>query len=185
MGIARVLGKRLLERASSKVVEALSRADELGGQLRETVSEKLRQQPLPPRRPPSSAPRVDSGPTAPAGLGDAGKAAQVFGRASCPWTGRVLALLESNRVEHTYFELDSYGGAGVLAELKAETKQDTVPFVYVRGRFVGGYNALDEIYRLGQLEYLTLPDDERAKHPLHGRVQIASRRHDGERFPGA
>lgn len=181
------MGKQLLDRAGSKVSSALARADELGGKLRERVTETLiaKQEPLPPLRPQvtgSAAPV----PAAPVGLGDATKAAQVFGRASCPWTGRVLALLESQRVEHTYFELDSYGGESVLAELKRETKQDTVPFVFVRGRFVGGYNAVDEIHRLGQLEYLTLSDDERAKHPLHGRVSIADRTHaGGEHFPGA
>lgn len=189
MGLGRELGKRILESATGKVAGALSRADEIGGKLRDRVTEKLtsRQEPLPPLRPTSSSPRpAEPAKVAPVGLGDPSKPAQVFGRESCPWTGRALALLESNRIEHTYFELDSYGGAGVLAELKRDTKQDTVPFVFVRGRFIGGYNALDEIQRLGQLEYLTLDEAERARHPLHGRVAIAERRHDGgEHFPGA
>lgn len=187
MGFARDLGKQLLGKAGSKVSSAISRADELGGKLRVRVTELAAQKPpLPPLRPVTHE-AARSAPVAPtpAGLGDPSKAAQVFGKASCPWTGRVLALLESQRVEHTYFELDSYGGESVLAELKRETKQDTVPFVFVRGRFVGGYNALDEIHRLGQLEYLTLSHSEREKHPLHGRVQIADRSHAGEHFPGA
>ncbi len=74
---------------------------------------------------------------------------------------------------------------GVLRELKQETKQDTVPYIFVRGRFIGGYNALDELQRLGQLEYLILSDAERAKHPMHGRIEVAPRRHDGKYFPGA
>ncbi len=187
MGLARELGKQILERASGKLTGALSRADELGGKLRERVAETLaaRQAPLPPRRVAvqSAAPATAVAPTS--GLGDSTKAAQVFGRASCPWTGRVQALLEAARIEHTYFELDSYGGDSVLAELKRETKQDTVPFVYLRGRFIGGYNALDEIHRLGQLEYLTLAEADRAHHPLHGRIAVAPRQHDGEHFPGA
>ncbi len=185
MGIGRDLGKKLLERASGKVVDALSRADALGGQVRDRVTEKLAALKTPPTvvHSVTSTPARPT-PSKPASLGDPSKPAQVFGRASCPWSGRAVALLESARVDHSYFELDSYGGDEVLLELRVETKQDTVPFVFVRGRFVGGYNALDEIHRLGQLEYLTLSDAERVKHPLHGRVEIAARSHDGERFVG-
>lgn len=189
MGIGRELGKKLLGRASGEVVRALSRADELGGKVRDRISEKLEAlkaapPPAKPTTPASPQPRPAVKPP-PVGLGDPGRPAQVFGRRSCPWSGRVLALLESNRIEHSYFDLDTYGGESVLRELKLETKQDTVPYVYVRGRFIGGYNALDEIHRLGQLEYLVLSDDERAQHPLHGRIEVAPRRHDGEHIPGA
>ena len=52
MGLARELGKQLLERAGGKVTTALSRADELGGKLRDRVTETLgARQPLPPLRP--------------------------------------------------------------------------------------------------------------------------------------
>lgn len=190
MGIGRELGKKLLERASGKVVDALSRADELGGSVRDRVSERLAAlksaaaAPV-PKAPPVKAAAAPAPKAPPMGLGDPNRAAQVFGRRSCSWSGRVIALLESARIEHAYFELDSYGGEGVLRELKLETKQDTVPYVYLRGRFIGGYNALDEIQRLGQLDYLTLPEADRERHPLHGRIEIAPRRHDGEYFPGA
>ncbi len=33
-----------------------------------------------------------------------------------------------------------------------ETKQNTQPWMFLRGEFIGGFNALDEVYRLGQLE---------------------------------
>lgn len=189
MGIGRELGKKLLEKASGKVGDALSRADVLGGKVRDRVVEKLAElkPPTPPpavRAPAPAAPRAVVKPP-PAGLGDPSRPAQVFGRRSCPWSGRVLALLESNRIEHSYFDLDTYGGEGVLRELKQETKQETVPYVFIRGRFIGGYNAIDELQRLGQLEYLILSDAERAQHPMHGRIEVAPRRHDGERFPGA
>jgi glutaredoxin len=172
MGIGRELGKRLLGRAAGSMVQAVSRAFDAsarsGAAPRVVVT--------PPVRPAIKPP--------PVGLGDPGRAAQVFGRRSCPWSGRVVALLQSARIDHTYFELDAYGGDSVLRELKLETKQDTVPYVYVRGRFIGGYNALDELHRLGQLEYLSLPEHERARHPLHGRIEVAPRTHDGEHIPG-
>lgn len=190
MGFGRDLGKKLLERASGKVVDALSRADVLGGKVRDRVVEKLdalKTAPAtvrsPVARPAAPPPAVVKPP--PMGLGDPGRPVQVFGRESCPWSGRVIALLESSRIEHTYFDLDGYGSDSVLRELKLETKQETVPYVYVRGKFIGGYNALDELQRLGQLEYLTLSDSDRAKHPMHGRIAVAARTHDGEHIPGA
>jgi glutaredoxin len=187
MGIGRDLGKKLRDLASTKVGDALSRADVLGGKVRDRVVEKLAEL-KPPAAPVVKAPApVAARPVVkpqPAGLGDPSRPAQVFGRRSCPWSGRALALLESNRIEHSYFDLDTYGGDGVLRELKLTTKQDTVPYVFVRGRFIGGYNALDELHRLGQLEYLVLSDEERAKHPMHGRIEVAPRA-PGEHFPGA
>jgi glutaredoxin len=193
MGIGRELSKKLLERASGKVTEALSRADVLGGKVRDRVVEKLGAwttaapvpSATPAARPAAPAPAPVAVKPPPVGLGDPQRPVQVFGRESCPWSGRVVALLESNRIEHTYFDLDGYGSDSVLRELKLETKQDTVPYVYVRGRFIGGYNALDELHRLGQLEYLTLSDAERARHPMHGRISVAARTHDGEHIPGA
>jgi glutaredoxin len=189
MGFGRELGKKWFGRASGEVVRALSRADELGGKVRDRITEKLEElKTTTPTKvvpaPVSTVQRTAVKPPPP-GLGDPGRPAQVFGRRSCPWSGRALALLETNHVEHSYFDLDSYDGERVLRELKQETKQETVPYVYLRGRFIGGYNALDEIQRLGQLDYLILSEEERARHPLHGRIEIAPRRHDGEHIPGA
>ncbi len=191
MGIGRELGKKLLERASGKMGEALSRADVLGGKVRDRVVEKLvaLKEAPPPVTLRSQVTVTPPKPVAkpapvPMGLGDPGRAAQVFGRASCPWSGRVVALLESSRVEYSYFDLDGYGSDSVLRELKLETKQETVPYVFIRGRFLGGYNALDEIHRLGQLEYLSLSEADRVRHPMHGRIEVAARTHDGERIPG-
>jgi len=187
----RALGKAALKRASGKVLEALSRADELGGQVRDKVSEKLADMktarqaaraveaspPLAPSKPASAK-------APPSGLGDPARAVQIFGRASCPWSGRAVALVKRAGADHAYFDLDGYGSDSVLRELKLETKQDSVPYVYVRGRFIGGYNALDELDRLGHLEYLALPENERRLHPMHGRIEVIPRLHDGERIPG-
>jgi glutaredoxin len=190
----RDLGKAALKRASDKLLGALSRADELGGMLRDQLSERLAERSAarvaaraaaaesdkaPVRSQPSPAVTVP-----PSGLGDPRRAVQIFGRASCPWSGRALALVERAGLEHSYFDLNGYGSDAVLRELKLETKQDSVPYVYVRGRFIGGYNALDELARLGHLEYLALPEHERAQHPMHGRIEVLPRRHDGERIPG-
>src|SRR3954466_11824909 len=105
MGIGRELGKKFLKEASSKVGDALSRADVLGGKVRDRVVEKLAElKPVAPpqvvKAPAPAAARPVVKPPA-AGLGDPSRPAQVFGRRSCPWSGRALALLESNRIEHS------------------------------------------------------------------------------------
>ena len=95
MSLGRALGKKLLERASGKVVEALERADALGGRVRDRVVEKLdslKPPPAPVARPAAAAPVAIKPP--PTGLGDPGRPVQVFGRESCPWSGRAIALLE-------------------------------------------------------------------------------------------
>ena len=161
----------------------------LGGKVRDRVVKELDALKAPAAPTPAvarpAAPTPAPVKAPPTGLGDPGRPVQVFGRESCPWSGRVIALLESNRIEHSYFDLDGYGSDSVVRELKQETKQETVPYVYVRGRFIGGYNALDELHRLGQLEYLTLSEADRARHPMHGRISVAARTHDGEHIPGA
>ncbi len=191
----RALGRAALERASGKVLGALSRADELGGKLYEQLGEKLAELSAArhaartalasePAQTPVSGTPSPAVKTPAIGLGDPARAMQIFGRASCPWSGRARMLVERAGLEHSYFDLAGYGADQVLRELKQETKQDSVPYVYVRGRFIGGYNALDELSRLGHLEYLTLPEHERAQHPMHGRIEVLPRRHDGERIPG-
>ena len=107
--------------------------------------------------------------------GDDRAAAQVFGGRGCPWTGRAIALLESQGIETKHVDLDHAASGPMREELSVETGQMTVPYVYLRGEFIGGYNALDEIYRLGKLEYLTLSVSERSAHPDHGRFEIPER----------
>ena len=60
-----------------------------------------------------------------------------------------------------------------------------MPFVYLRGQFVGGFNALSEIERLGQLEVALMTAAERAAAPAHQRgVDIVPRPNTDEVAPG-
>ena len=68
--------------------------------------------------------------------------------------------------------------------LSNETKQHTVPFIYLRGQFIGGFNALAEIERLGQLEFALMTAEERAALPEHKRnVVIVPRPNTDEVVP--
>jgi hypothetical protein len=59
-----------------------------------------------------------------------------------------------------------------------------VPYVYLRGQFIGGFNALSEVERLGQLEVALMSVEEKAKAPAHLKlVEIVARPNTDEIAP--
>ena len=134
-----------------------------------------------------AAPAPTATPAAPAaatGLGNPALPAQVYGKKSCPWTGRAMTVLEKHKVDYDFIDLEESEHEALLPRLAAETNQHTVPFVYLRGQFVGGYNALAEIERLGQLEYALMTAEQRAAAPAHLRaIEIAARPNTDEVAP--
>jgi glutaredoxin len=84
--------------------------------------------------------------------GDPRKPAQVFGTRSCSFTHRALYLLEDEEIETTFVDLGEPGAGAIRRELTAETGQTTVPYVYLWGKFVGGFRELDQIHRAGELQ---------------------------------
>jgi len=213
--------KKWAARATEKLLTVLNRADELGGELREYLQDKMASDPryasarravgrLLGRRaegpPPAAAPRATAenatarpaaepaagtpGAAAPAGerkargFGDPAIKAQIYGKRSCPWTGRAITLLERRKVDFDFVDLEEPEHEAKLAPLTAETRQNTVPFIYLRGRFVGGFNALSEIERLGQLEVALMSKEELASAPAHVRlVEIVPRPNTDEVAP--
>ena len=118
------------------------------------------------------------------GMGDPGIKAQIFGRRSCPWSGRAVTLFESSKVDYDFVDLDDPEFEQLENKLIEETKHNTVPWIYLRGEFVGGFHALDEIARLGQLELrLMTPAERAAANPMAGKVQIAQRENTDEVAP--
>ncbi|HTM20192.1 MAG TPA: glutaredoxin [Kofleriaceae bacterium] len=132
----------------------------------------------------SAKPKKPAAPAAPKGLGDPDLKAQVFGRKSCPWTGRSIKLLEDRKIDYDFIDLDD-AKPGTDTQLIAETKQNTTPYVFLRGQFVGGYNALSEIDRLGQMDYALMTPAEREAAPPHVvKVVIVPRPNTDEVAPG-
>ena len=113
------------------------------------------------------------------GLGDPSIKAQIYGRTSCPWTGRSITLLEKEKVDYDYIDMDDSDHEPLQSKLIDETKQNTVPYIYLRGEFLGGFNALDEITRLGQLSERIKPKSERK-----AKVEVAPRENTDEVAPG-
>ena len=86
---------------------------------------------------------------------------------------RARRLLEDQGVNYTYIDLDRPENQRLLPLLQAKLDQRTVPFVFVRGRFVGGMTELDVAVRMGQLndspadrvEVLTAPAEQPTRPP--------------------
>jgi glutaredoxin len=126
----------------------------------------------------AAAAAITAGPARPAtaGFGDPAIKAQIFGKKSCPWTGRAITLLERHKVDFDFVDLEEPEHEAKLVALTQETRQHTVPFVYLRGQFIGGFNALSEIERLGQLEVALMTAAERAAAPPHQRGVVITPR---------
>ncbi len=206
MSIARQIAKRAKAKlaAGSKVAlknagDAFNRLDELGGEARDTIVAWWQQSPamgtvrdmLDKRAAKSRSTSEEQGdleePITEAELviescGDATIAVQVYGKRSCPWSGRAVRLLEDRDIEHVFVDLDDSENAEFSGRLVAETKQNSVPYIFVRGEFVGGFNALDELDRLGQLEARIATESGESSERIN--VEVAKRPNTDEVAPG-
>ena len=199
------------KQATEKVLEALNRADEIGGELRDWIQDKMATDAryvqarkamakLLGRKYESREEATDVAtkaeakraavaaptpvkPSASAAFGNTELKAQIFGKKSCPWSGRSITLLERHKLDYDYVDLEEPEHEAKLDRLIVETKQHTVPFVYLRGQFIGGFNALAEIERLGQLEYALMSPEERAAVAAHQRFEIVPRPNTDEIVP--
>jgi len=195
---------KFAKQAAEKVVALLNRADELGGELRDTIQERMatdqryikarkavakllgkqyeargeaadREKRAEAARKAAAATPAAPKQAAAQGFGDPSIKAQIYGKKSDPWTGRAITILERNKVDFDFVDVEEPEHEAKLLPLTNETKQHTVPFVYLRGQFIGGFNALAEIERLGQLEFALMTAAEREKVPAHARFEIVPR----------
>jgi glutaredoxin len=207
---AKPTDKKWTAQATEKVLAALNRADEIGGELRDYLQDKMATDPryvqarkamakllgrsYESREEVARNAQVKAEKTAAVAavtsekksrsLGDPAIKAQIYGKKSCPWTGRAITLLERHKVDFDFVDLEEPEHEAKLAPLALETRQNTVPYVYLRGKFVGGFNALSEIERLGQLEVALMSKDELASAPAHVRsVEIVPRPNTDEIAP--
>jgi glutaredoxin len=210
------MSKKWTKQATERVFAALNRADEIGGEVRDFLHDRVATDPryIKARKgiakllgkdyeskgeaavkaaqaeakrkavaaptPPSATQKA----AAQKGFGNPELKAQIFGKNSCPWTGRAITLLEKHKLDYDYIDLEQPEHESKLAPLANETKQHTQPFVYLRGQFIGGFNALAEIDRLGQLEMALMTKEERANAPAHLKlVEIVARPNTDEVVP--
>lgn len=202
--------KKWTKQATEKLFAALNRADEIGGEVRDYLQDKMATDPryvsarkavarflgksYESRAEATQKAQVKADKAAAVAavtpektarsLGDPAIKAQIYGRRSCPWTGRAITLLERHKVDFDFVDLDEPEHEPKQVPLTLETKQNTVPYVFLRGKFVGGFNALSEIERLGQLEVALMSKDELSRAPAHVRgVEIVPRPNTDEVAP--
>jgi glutaredoxin len=207
--------KKWTAQATEKVMAALNRADEIGGEVRDFITDKMATDPRYIRARKTFAKllgktyesrdeaakkaaqaeakrKAQAAPTPPSskeqaaaiGFGNPALKAQIYGKKSCPWTGRAITLLERHKLDYDYADLEEPEHENKIVGLQNETKQHTVPFIYLRGQFIGGFNALAEIERLGQLEFALMSKEERANAPAHLRsIEIVARPNTDEVAP--
>jgi glutaredoxin len=199
--------------AAEKLMAALNKADEIGGELRDFIQDKMNTDPryirarkawgklvgqefvsaeetaakakaAEKKRAAVAAPTPAAKPSgALVGFGDPSIKAQIYGKKSDPWTGRAITILERLKVHYDYVDLEEPENEAKLVPLVNECKQHTVPFIYLRGQFIGGFNALAEIERLGQLDFALMTPEEREKVPAHARFEIVPRPNTDEIVP--
>jgi glutaredoxin 3 len=199
--------------AAEKLMAALNRADEIGGEMRDFIQDKMNTDPryirarkawakltgkefeskdevvakaraAEAKRASVAAPTPPPKPSgAQVGFGDNTIKAQIYGKKSDPWSGRAITILERLKVHYDYVDLEEPENEAKLVPLTNETKQHTVPFIYLRGQFIGGFNALFEIERLGQLDFALMTAEEREKVPAHARFEIVPRPNTDEVVP--
>jgi len=202
--------KKWTAQATEKVLAVLNRADEIGGEVRDYLQDRVATDPryvsarkavakllgrtYESRDEVTHKAQVKAERTAAVAavttekktksLGDPALKAQVYGKKSCPWSGRAITLLERHKVDYDFVDLEEPEHEAKLAPLALETRQNTVPYIYLRGSFIGGFNALSEIERLGQLEVALMSKEELAAAPAHVRgVEIVPRPNTDEVAP--
>ncbi|MBL9015969.1 MAG: glutaredoxin [Myxococcales bacterium] len=204
--------KKLTKQATTKLFAALNRADEIGGEVRDYIQERVLADPRyvsarkrvaalfgksyeskqeqtdradqKAREVAAAAAVTPVKKVEHKGFGDPSIKAQIFGKKSCPWSGRAITLLERHKVDFDFVDLEEPEHEAKATGLSIETKQHTVPFIYLRGHFIGGFNALSEVERLGQLEVALMTKEERANAPAHLRsVEIVPRPNTDEVAP--
>jgi glutaredoxin len=201
----------MANKLTGKVLGALNRADELGGEVRDWIQERVLVDPryvaarkrvarlfgrgyesvgeAAAKASAAEQQRAASAAKTPAaaakkGLGDPSIKAQVYGRKSCAWSGRAITILEKHKVDFDHVDLDDPEFENLVTALVLETHQNTTPWIYLRGQFIGGYNALAEVERLGQLELAMMTPAERENAPAHLRsVVIVARPEKDEVAP--
>ena len=135
------------------LVKVVDGADSVLDKVRKTPRKRLAVVPQPNAPPdPFSAPPREAAPSAEPAIGDPKLAAQIFGKRTDPVSGRVVQLFREKGVDAKFTNLEDPAHELLEKQLVRETKQYELPYVYLRGVFLGGFEQVTELVREGKLE---------------------------------
>lgn len=77
----------------------------------------------------------------------------IFSKTYCGYSSLAKDLLRRCGAFPKVLELDEIPGGTLVHDLlKDLTTQRTVPYVFIKGRFIGGYDSLENLHHTGELE---------------------------------
>ncbi len=138
------------------VDNALVKADLFADRFRKTPRRRLAEVPTPlTPADPFGAPALasDAKPAAPVvkPLGDPGLPAQIFGKRSDDASGRAVMVFREASLTARMINLDDAENIDLENRLIRETKRYEMPWVFLRGEYIGGFKELAAMAKNGEL----------------------------------
>ena len=76
----------------------------------------------------------------------------IFSWVQCPYCVKAKQLFASLSKEVTAYEIDKMPeGGAIKTEIEKKFKHDTVPAVFIKGQFIGGFSDCDALHKQGKL----------------------------------
>ena len=140
------------------VDSALNKADLFADRFRKTPRRRLAEVPTPltpvdPFGPPPLANPSEKAPVEATvkPLGDSGLPAQIFGKRSDDASGRAVMVFREASITARMIDLDDPEHRDLENRLIRETKRYEMPWVFLRGTYIGGFNELAALAKSGEL----------------------------------
>ncbi len=134
------------------LVKVVDRADDVLDKVRKTPRKRLGSVPEPNAPPdPFSTPARAAAQEVEPPLGDPALPAQIFGKRTDTPSALVVQLFREHGIDAKFTNLDDADHQHLEQKLVRETKAYEIPYVFVRGAFVGGFEAVSSLAKSGEL----------------------------------
>ncbi len=92
-------------------------------------------------------------------LGDPGLAVQIYGRRTCDKSGHAVRLIQGKSLPARMIDMEDGDNVGIESRLIRATKSYKTPYVFVRGKYVGGFEELSVADKAGKLDGMLQGDE--------------------------
>ena len=88
----------------------------------------------------------------------------IFSWVECPFCKKAKELLGGLSKEVAIYDLELMADGDELhKEIIAATKQETVPAIWIKNQFIGGFSEVDALHKQGKLSEMLLPAEPTAE----------------------